>query len=169
MAGRYLLQAHGSFPIDVAGYEFQARAGRRGRFVQPPEVGFVRRHLGVKSCHVAFQTDGRQEGFDFDIRHFHHLTGFAGQNQDFAGHVAAAQVEAGVGLGVALGLGLAYHLGKRSGTVIVIEHEIERARENGLHAPHHVATADEVIERTDNGQGRAHVSFKQVTGVELLR
>jgi hypothetical protein len=69
------------------------------------------------------------------------LAGFAGQNQDFAGDVGAAQVEARVGLGVAFGLGLAHDLGEGPAAVVVVEHEVEGARQHGFHAPHHVAAA----------------------------
>ena len=104
---------------------------------------------------VLAQEVGVDQWVDVDLLELEGEAELAGEDEGLAGDVEAAEVVAGVGLGVAAAAGLADGLRERDAAHDLAGDEAEGAGEGALDAVDAVAGADEVGEGGDDGEGGA--------------
>ena len=93
----------------------------------------------------------------------------AGENDELAYDVGAAEVDAGVGLREAFLLGQAD--GLRQGAVggERVEDEVDGSAQHGLNLQDAVAGVAQVVDGADDGQSGAHIGLKAIDDATLQR
>ena len=91
----------------------------------------------------------------------HLIARLAGEDDQFANHILAAEVDAGIRLAIALLLGQAHRLRERNLLRDGVEDEVQRTREHCLDAQDLVAGVQQVVDGTDDGQSSAYVGLEE--------
>ena len=101
----------------------------------------------------------RNEKLLIDVGLFNGIAGLAGEDDQLAHHVDAAEVDAWVGLAVAHYLGTSHGFREGHLGTDFVENEVERAAQHGLDAQNLVARVAQVVDGADDGEAGAHIGF----------
>ena len=103
----------------------------------------------------------RNEQVALNVLHIDTVAALACQDNEFAYHVLARKVDAGVGLAVTVLLCQMHGTAERNIGRQGVEHIIERATQHSLNFKHTVARATQVADGADDGQAGTHIGLEQ--------